>query len=35
MSRGIINFLVIQVRLGTISIDDVPEKYRERVRAAL
>lgn len=35
MSRGIINFLVIQVRLGTISIDEVPEKYREQVRAAL
>ncbi len=30
-----IQFLVIQVKLGRITIDQVPEKYREAVRAAM
>ena len=30
-----IAFLAMQVRLGRITIQQVPEKYRERVRAAL
>lgn len=30
-----IQFLVIQVKLGRITIDKVPEKYREAVRAAM
>lgn len=31
-NKGRINFLTIQVRLGVITIDDVPEEYREAVR---
>lgn len=30
-----IQFLVIQVKLGRITIDQVPEKYREAVKNAL
>lgn len=30
-----IQFLMIQVKLGRITIDQVPEKYREAVRAAI
>ena len=30
-----IAFLAMQVRIGRITIAQVPEKYRERVRAAL
>lgn len=30
-----IQFLVIQVKLGRITIDQVPEKYREAVRNAI
>lgn len=30
-----IQFLVIQVKLGRITIDQVPEKYREAVMTAL
>lgn len=30
-----IQFFVIQVRLGNITIDEVPLKYREAVIAAL
>ena len=30
-----IEFLVIQIRLGKITIDDVPEKYREEVEKRL
>lgn len=30
-----IAFLAMQVRIGRITIGQVPEKYRERVRAAL
>lgn len=30
-----IQFLVIQIKLGRITIDQVPEKYREAVIAAM
>lgn len=30
-----IDFLVVQIRLGKITIDDVPEKYREEVEKRL
>lgn len=30
-----IKFLVMQVRMGKISIDQVPEKYREAVKSEL
>lgn len=30
-----ITFLVMQIKLGNITIDQVPEKYREGVLAAL
>ena len=30
-----IKFLVLQVKLGKITIDQVPEKYREAVRLEL
>lgn len=30
-----INFLAIQVRLGRITIDQCPERYRDAVRAEL
>lgn len=30
-----IAFLAMQVRLGRITIEQVPEKYRERVKEAL
>ena len=30
-----VNFLVIQVRLGRITIEQVPEQYREQVRELL
>ena len=28
-------FLAVQIRLGRITIDDVPEKYRDEVEAIL
>ena len=30
-----IKFFVVQIRLGRITIDQVPEQYREAVKAAL
>lgn len=30
-----VNFLVVQIKLGNITIDDVPEKYKEEVLKAL
>ena len=30
-----ISFLVIQVKLGNIGIEDVPERYRARVQTAI
>ena len=30
-----VQFLTLQVRLGRITLAQVPEKYREAVRAAL
>lgn len=30
-----IKFLVMQIRMGKITIDDVPEKFREEVEAVL
>ena len=30
-----IKFFVIQIRLGRITLEQVPEKYRERVEEAL
>lgn len=30
-----VKFFTLQVRIGKISIDEVPEKYREEVKAAL
>ena len=30
-----IKFFVLQIRIGKITIDQVPEKYREAVKAAL
>lgn len=30
-----IEFLIIQVQLGRITVDQVPEKYREAVTARL
>ena len=30
-----VNFLVVQIKLGKITIDDVPEKYKEEVTKAL
>lgn len=30
-----IQFLVLQIKLGKISIDDVPEKYKEKVLSML
>lgn len=30
-----IRFLVMQIILGKITIDDVPEKYKEAVKAEL
>ena len=30
-----IEFLVIQIRLGKITIDDVPEKFRQEVEERL
>ena len=30
-----IDFLVVQIRLGKITIEDVPEKYREEVEKRL
>lgn len=30
-----IKFLTLQVRMGRISIDQVPEQYQEAVKAAL
>jgi len=30
-----IEFLVVQIRLGKITIDDVPEKFRQEVEQRL
>ena len=30
-----IDFLVVQIRLGKITLDDVPERYREEVKEKL
>lgn len=30
-----VRFFVLQVKLGKISIDDVPERWREQVRKEL
>ena len=30
-----IEFLVVQIKLGKITIDDVPKKYREEVEKRL
>jgi len=30
-----IDFLVVQIKLGKITIDDVPEKYRQQVKDRL
>lgn len=30
-----VKFFVIQIKLGKITVDDVPEKYREAVREML
>lgn len=30
-----VQFLVVQIKLNTITIEQVPEKYREAVKAAL
>ena len=30
-----VKFFTLQVRIGKVSIDEVPEKYREAVKAAL
>lgn len=30
-----IKFLVMQIKMGKITIDDVPEKYREAVKKEL
>ena len=30
-----IAFLVMQVKMGKLTVEDVPEKYREAVEAAL
>ena len=34
-NNGIIHFLVIQVRIKVITLDEVPDKYRDRVRSEL
>lgn len=30
-----VKFFVLQIRMGKITIDEVPEKYREKVRKEL
>lgn len=30
-----ITFLVLQIKMGKITIDDVPEKYKEKVKTLL
>lgn len=30
-----VTFLVLQIKMGNITIDDVPEKYKAAVEAAL
>lgn len=30
-----VQFLIVQIKLNTITIEQVPEKYREAVKAAL
>ena len=30
-----VDFLVVQIKLGKITIDDVPEKFREEVEKRL
>lgn len=32
---SLIDFLVVQIRLGKITLDDVPERYREEVEQKL
>lgn len=33
--KGIVQFLVIQIRLGNITLEEVPEKYRADVEILL
>ena len=30
-----VEFLVLQIKLGKITIDDVPEKYKEQIKIEL
>lgn len=30
-----IQFLILQIKMGRITIDDIPEKYKEDVKVAL
>lgn len=30
-----IQFLVLQVKMGKIQVDDIPEKYKEQVRTQI
>lgn len=32
INKGIIHFLAIQVRIGAITMDNVPEEYKEEVQ---
>lgn len=32
INKGIIRFLAIQVRIGAIAMDNVPEEYKEEVQ---
>jgi hypothetical protein len=32
---GMVKFFVVQIRLGSIAIDDVPDRWREAVAAEL
>ncbi len=34
-NKGIIKFLAIQVKLGKITLEEVPEKYRAEVEKLL
>lgn len=30
-----VKFLILQIKLGKITIDDIPEKYKEAVKQSL
>ena len=32
---AVVNFYVIQIKLGRITLEQVPEKYRDQVKEAL